>query len=188
MAPRIRSIKPEIWQSADFVGLSVLGRLAFVALISNADDEGRLRTDTSHLAKIYLSGAPRLAVEAQLARMEAFGMIVRYQAEGHPCVMVTNWSAHQKVDHPSKSRIPGPPDSPKPREDSRGFAERSLSRARPRTGSDQTGSDRTGSIPDQPARAREAGDNSADGGRLKEPRRRGDMTQLGDVLANVRSA
>ena len=50
---RIRRLKPDIWQSADFARLSLVGRLAFVIMITQADDEGRLRTGAHHLALAF---------------------------------------------------------------------------------------------------------------------------------------
>ena len=38
---RKRMIDPNIWQSEDFNSLSLMGRLLFIGMFSNADDEGR---------------------------------------------------------------------------------------------------------------------------------------------------
>src|SRR5712692_3729977 len=76
--PRIRSIKPEIWQSRDFRALSHLGKLAFIALWSNADDEGRMRTDAAHLASVYVD-APTELVAKQLETMEVSDMVRLYR-------------------------------------------------------------------------------------------------------------
>ena len=38
---RKRMIDPNIWDSEDFSKLSILGRLLFIGMFSNADDEGR---------------------------------------------------------------------------------------------------------------------------------------------------
>lgn len=38
---RRRMIVPEIWQSESFAQLSILAKLVFIGLFSNADDEGR---------------------------------------------------------------------------------------------------------------------------------------------------
>lgn len=105
--PRIRSLKPEIWQSADFEALSLVGRLTFIALISNADDYGRIKTDAKHLVTSYLHGGSVAQVETQLERMEQRGMVVRY---GEGCIALRNWEAHQKVPHATKSRLPEPPE------------------------------------------------------------------------------
>lgn len=144
MGPRIRTIKPEIWHSADFLRLSWLGRLAFVTLITQADDEGRLKTDAVTLSTFLVPAVPD-EVEAQLCVMEDRGMVRRYGGRARQLYLqVVNWSAHQRIDRPTKSAIPPPPIS-KPR---RALGEPSRSRARPRIGSDQTGSE--GIRPDPP--------------------------------------
>lgn len=110
--PRIRSLKPEIWRSPDFTKLSNVGRLVFVALITQADDAGRLRSfDATHLASIYCAfGTTAEEVEGQLARMSRLGMIVRYRDKDGSYVSLVNWGGHQHIDKPNVSRIPAPPD------------------------------------------------------------------------------
>lgn len=110
--PRIRSIKPEIWGSRDFQALSITGRLAFIALISNSDDEGRLKTDPAHLTTNYLTGSGEAPLVADVARqldvMEEHKMAITYSARGTSYVALLGWK-HQRVDHPVTSELPEPP-------------------------------------------------------------------------------
>lgn len=129
MAPRIRSIKPDVWDSPDFMALSCTGQLAFLALITLADDEGRLRTDPDHLCAIALRQCTPAEVASQIERMAELGMVIAYRALGRSYIQLSNWKAHQRVDHPAPSRLPAPDDpeaSPalfaSPREDSRNLA------------------------------------------------------------------
>lgn len=112
--PRIRTVKPEIWNSRDFIALSETGQLAFFALIGHADDEGRLEADADHLHLIALRRSEPAAIEDQLTLMEGRGMIQRYEASGRPIIQLLNWSSHQKVDHPKASTLPAPPPSNPP--------------------------------------------------------------------------
>lgn len=105
--PRIRSIKPEIWQSRDFLALSTIGRLTFICLLSNADDEGRLKTDAAHLSRVFI-GEPVDLIDRQLERMEELGMLVRYGRD-HGYVALINWPKHQKIDKAKDSMLPEPP-------------------------------------------------------------------------------
>lgn len=199
---RIRSLKPEIWESADFLALSPYGRLAFICLVSNADDAGRLKTNAYHLAH-RLPGIRPSVLEGQLGRMEQLGMIVRYAVAGGEdtqrgrsvtmrgrsltvrersavnAVQLRNWGVHQKIDHPSPSRIPEPPEireaAREVREDSRRSA---------RAPADRKGSERKGSKPG--ARTREA-NADAGNGLKKEPTRSRipedvDHTRLAEIL------
>ncbi|MDQ6910592.1 MAG: hypothetical protein M3Z84_07405 [Actinomycetota bacterium] len=156
---RIRSMKPELWHSVDFLDLSFLGRLMFLCLISQADDAGRMKAGAAHLVQVYFGGADVAEVEAQLEVMHRRGMLVRYVVDGVDCMQLTNFLAHQKIDKPSPSRIPPPPNSPRVR---RGVGERSSivrARARAGIGSDRRGSE--GSVPDLRAPAREAAPSPA---------------------------
>lgn len=155
--PRIRSLKPEIWHSHDMTELSILGRLVFIVLITQADDEGRLYGDAHHIAKVFLGdGRLTSAVQAQLERMQSCGMATCYldtgdagathgrHVGGRPAIALCNFNSQQRIDHPRPSRIQKPP----------GIRESSRARANPRESSTQIkdqirpdqGSDRNGSL------------------------------------------
>lgn len=106
--PRIRTLKPELWQSEDFMSLSMVGQLAFIALITLADDEGRVKTTAKHLTVTCLRRASASVVQAQLGLMEARGMVLLYEIDGLSYVQLTNWKDHQQISHPSPSKLPGP--------------------------------------------------------------------------------
>lgn len=115
---RIRRLKPEIWQSADFTRLALLGRLAFIVMITQADDEGRLRTNAHHLALAYFHDASLTTdIEGQLNLMARLGMIQRYRdSQNEFCVSLINFASHQVIERPTASRIDKPPEtSVKPR-------------------------------------------------------------------------
>lgn len=153
MGPRIRTIKPEISTSPDFVKLSNVGRVAWYALIGQADDFGRLQGfDAHHLATTYCApGTSEKEVSDQLDLMENLEMIRRYGGRTHALfTQLCNWSQHQKVEKPKVSRIPAPPLSKRRGlvGDSSGTRRaKSVHTGPDRTGSDRTGSDRTGSPP-----------------------------------------
>jgi hypothetical protein len=128
---RIRSIKPELPQSESMGNVSRDARLTFIQLWTLADDEGRLRGNSRMLASLlfpYDDGedghvlTTAKDVEAWMVELEREGCIVRYQIDGAAYVQVANWLIHQKIDKPSKSKIPAFDDSSrilaKPREDS----------------------------------------------------------------------
>lgn len=105
---RIRSIKPEFPQSETIGKLSRDARLLFIQLWTLADDEGRARASSRMLASLlfpYDDDAPHL-IEGWIAELEANGCVRRYDIEGSTYLEVCNWLKHQKIDHPSKSKIP----------------------------------------------------------------------------------
>ena len=109
-AGRIRTIKPEFAESESIGKLSRDARLLFLQLLTVADDEGRLRAAPRLLAgKLYPydDDAPSL-IEGWLAELDANQHIIRYAAGGNHYAQITNWAKHQKIDRPSKSKLPSP--------------------------------------------------------------------------------
>ena len=109
--PRIRTIKPETPQSESLGRVSRDARLLFIFLWTFSDDEGRLRAASRMLASLlfpYDDDVPG-KIEGWLNELEREGAIVRYQANGDHYLTIPNWLKHQKIDHPTASKLP-PPD------------------------------------------------------------------------------
>lgn len=105
---RIRTIKPEFPQSESMGNVSRDARLTFVQLWTLADDEGRLRGNSRMLASLlfpYDDDAPAL-IDGWLDELEQEGCIIRYKVDGQSYLQVCNWLIHQKIDKPSKSKLP----------------------------------------------------------------------------------
>jgi hypothetical protein len=105
---RIRCIKPEFPQSESIGRLSRDARLLFIQLWTLVDDSGRTRGASRMLASLlypYDSDAPKL-IEGWLAELEAENHIRRYQADGHTFLEILNFLTHQKIDHPTASKLP----------------------------------------------------------------------------------
>jgi uncharacterized phage protein (TIGR02220 family) len=122
---RIRTIKPEFWESESLGRVSREARLLFIGLFSCCDDSGRTRASSRLLASRlypYDEDAGRF-LERWLAELEAQGCIRRYTVDGDSYLDIPKWLSHQKIDKPSNSKLPEFADgSPKPREDSRKIA------------------------------------------------------------------
>jgi hypothetical protein len=115
---RIRTIKPEFPQSESMGRVSRDARLCFIMLWTVADDGGRLRGNSRMLASIlfpYDDDAKRL-MDKWLAELEGERCITRYSIGGDSYIQIDGWASHQKIDKPSPSKLPSPP------EDSRTFA------------------------------------------------------------------
>jgi hypothetical protein len=107
---RIRTIKPELAHSASLGRVSRDARLAFVLLFTVADDAGRVRGEPRMLAGLlfpYDDDAKAL-IEGWLDELVREGSIVRYRVNGDLYLAIPGWSDHQRIDRPSKSKIPGP--------------------------------------------------------------------------------
>jgi hypothetical protein len=121
---RIRTIKPEFPQSETVGKLSRDARLLFIMLWTISDDEGRLRAASRMLASLLYpyDDDARDLIDGWLDELEREGCIERYVVDGATYLQIRNWLKHQKIDKPTKSRLPPPDDSSralaKAREDS----------------------------------------------------------------------
>lgn len=119
---RIRTIKPEFPQSESMGRVSRESRLCFILLFTLADDSGRLRGNSRMLASLlypYDDDAKK-HIDTWLSELHREKCIERYEIDGDSYVQLNNWLNHQKIDKPTASKIPPPPDI---REDSRGLAD-----------------------------------------------------------------
>lgn len=132
---RIRSIKPDFWTSAEVMALPRDARLLFIGIWNFADDHGRFKWEPATiLAQVF----PRdrdltedmvaqwmdlIADQSLLLRYvsspEDSGGLQRIREISYG--VVTGWH-HQRVSHPSPSKLPDPKDCQVFPESSRKFA------------------------------------------------------------------
>lgn len=105
---RIRSLKPEMWSSESVGRLSRDARLLLVSLITQVDDDGRIRASSRGLASlIYPFDADAVdLIDGWLAELQAEGMFIRYMADGSTYGHLPKFKQHQKIDHPTASKLP----------------------------------------------------------------------------------
>ncbi len=108
---RIRSIKPEVMSDPKAARLSDAAWRLWVCMWVLADDSGRLPADPEWLNGQVFWASPRQIV-ALLGELTNGGQILLYEMNGEPLALVKNFNKHQKIDKPSKSKYPSPPDSP----------------------------------------------------------------------------
>ena len=105
---RIRTIKPEFFQSQSVGRLKPYARLLFIGIWTLADDAGRTRGALNMLSGM-LFPYDRIStrrIEAWLVELEGEGMIARYQVSGTDYIQVSGWREHQRINRPSDSKIP----------------------------------------------------------------------------------
>ena len=105
---RIRTIKPEFPQSESVGRLSRDARLLFIQLWTLVDDSSRARASSRLLASLlypYDDDAPSL-IGGWMSELEDGGFIRLYRHEDTDYLDIPKWLKHQKIDHPSASRIP----------------------------------------------------------------------------------
>ena len=107
---RIRTIKPSFFCSDDVSALPLRARLTWIGLWTQCDDAGRTK-DHPRLIKAAiwpLDNVSLADIEEDLSILYSQGRIVRYEVDNQRFLEITNWGDHQKIDRPSKSRIPAP--------------------------------------------------------------------------------
>lgn len=130
---RKRMIDPGIWTSEDYSSLSILARLIWVGLISNADDEGRGKANTSYLKSQLFPYDDELSlkkIETSLKEIEKLMSIKFYEVNGKKYYQLTKWDKFQKIDRPSVSQIPAFTQNNDAIDNHRELAEQSLNNQR----------------------------------------------------------
>ena len=100
---RIRTIKPEICTSSQFVECSTIARLMFVTMLCFFDDGGNHPANVKRL-KMEIFPADYFSLEEIQGMMDELinqGLVVEYQAEGSTFWHVTGFDKHQKIDRPN---------------------------------------------------------------------------------------
>lgn len=106
---RIRTIKPEFWGDEKLAPQPDVVRLVFLALISMADDLGRIVDNERLIDAFIFPEEGRLPdTREALARLSRMSRITRGQTEsGQSIIQIVHWKIHQRVDRPSlKSCLP----------------------------------------------------------------------------------
>ena len=117
---RIRTIKPEFWDSPSTAEAGPWARLAFIALWNWADDYGRGTANLKELEGFIFpnddtftdrSGNTVQFREVVAEVSEAFG-VVFYNHDGRQFYAIPSWDAHQRNERRAKeSRYPAPPEN-----------------------------------------------------------------------------
>lgn len=110
--PRIRTLKPELWQDEAVGSLGPWERLLYVGLITMADDDGRLRAMPAAIAGHcfpYENPAPS-RIKKWLGSIEGASLIECYTVSTVPYVEIVGWLDHQKIDHAKPGGLPSPLD------------------------------------------------------------------------------
>jgi hypothetical protein len=111
---RIRTVKPDAWQDRRLGQRTRDARLLWVVLLTMCDDEGRFRALPLGIAGHgYAHDLKALqAIPGWLEELAAAGLIVLYDVDAEPFGCFPRWANHQRVNKPTPSRIPAPPELP----------------------------------------------------------------------------
>jgi hypothetical protein len=107
---RIRSDKPEAYQSETLAEISLAAERTFKGMATIVDDRGRLADKPAQINGELWSmrgGHTKEDLEAELQEMAKVDLICRYTGcDGKKYLHLVRWDKHQKIDRPSKSRLP----------------------------------------------------------------------------------
>ncbi|MEV7864664.1 hypothetical protein AB0P17_00835 [Streptomyces sp. NPDC088124] len=110
---RIRTIKPEAFVSESLAAVSLAAERTFLGLLTQADDQGRHRDHAAIIAGQLWVLRPEHTpsdVETDLAQLADAGLICRYKSPDEKRYLhIVTWHLHQKINRPSKSRLPACP-------------------------------------------------------------------------------
>lgn len=110
--PRIRTLKPEAPQHRKVGRLSIWARWLWAVMITQADDEGRLVADTGQLktwAFAYDVEITLDQVERWLQEVAQTCLVRLYTVRAVRYAYFPSWRDHQKIDRPTQSKLPIPP-------------------------------------------------------------------------------
>lgn len=135
-------VKPDMRKSLTVSSWPIHVRWTFVGLIGYVDDEGRgldeLRLLKAELYPLDDDMTPK-KIGTHLAALVDRGPLCRYSVDGVNYLHITTWTEHQKVSHPTPSRIPPCPTHDKLASDS-GAAPEDDGNVPPRAGAGARGS------------------------------------------------
>ena len=109
---RKRMLSPDIWESESFSSLSDFQKIVFIGLISLADDEGRGKANPSYIKSTlfpYDENRRVAEVKSALSQIARCTSTQFYNVNGSEYYFLSSWTKWQKIDKPSKSKLPPPP-------------------------------------------------------------------------------
>lgn len=112
---RIRTIKPEFWESESIASLSFEARLLFICCWNIADDSGRLRWNPTYLSgqAFAYDNLENDVVSKIMDELVNADLVVPYTAGEKvktTYAYVKNWLKHQNINRPQAPKYPAPPD------------------------------------------------------------------------------
>jgi hypothetical protein len=108
MSGRIRTIKPELLEDEKTASLEDDEFRLFVALLLLADDYGNFRANPMWLGnQVWWLKKPGRPAAEILEGVFQSGLVDLYEVSSQPYGHLTGWEKHQRVDKPSKPRVPG---------------------------------------------------------------------------------
>ena len=106
---RIRTIKPEFWQSEDLANVSDKAKLLAIGLLNISDDEGYLKAHPAVIkSQIFPFIEESVNIQGLLIELSNANYLTLLDGDdGKQYVLIDNFTKHQKVNRPTPSKIRG---------------------------------------------------------------------------------
>lgn len=119
---RIRTVKPEFWDSPSTARASAVARLAFIGMWNWADDFGRGTANPKELEGFIfphddlheLSGGKSRNFRDVMAEVSDCYGVIFYVVNGRPYYAIPSWDKHQRNERSAKAKHPGPDEADEP--------------------------------------------------------------------------
>lgn len=109
---RIRTIKPEFWESESVGRLSMGARLLFIACLNFADDEGLLRWNEAYLSSqaFVYDELDTESISEWMGELVREGIVFPYKAAttNQRLGWIVCFRSHQVINRPQPSKLPPP--------------------------------------------------------------------------------
>lgn len=106
--PRIRTVKPEMAQDEDIATCTIEAQLLAVRILNHADDEGYFKAHPALIKSACFPLLDSVNIHGVLSELSSIGYLVLFEgSDGKQYGHVTNFTAHQKINRPSPSKIKG---------------------------------------------------------------------------------
>lgn len=104
---RIRTIKPEFWQSPELASVSEFARLLAIALLNHSDDEGYFKANEFLVrAACFPFEESSERVRGAIQELSGINYIaIRAPSLGKEIGRVVNFKSHQRIDKPKPSSL-----------------------------------------------------------------------------------
>ena len=101
-------LDPEIWTNEGFGNLSPLAQVYCIGIISNADDEGRIKASAKYLKALVRPYGTEGYDTVTIALTEVYdsGIVVHYIVKEVEYAYLPNWSKFQYIQKPRESHLP----------------------------------------------------------------------------------
>ena len=103
---RIRSIKPEFWQSETIAKVSHFARLLAIAILNYSDDDGHFWFSIPVIrGALFPFDEPSPNIRGGFAELSHIGFLEIGDLEGKHVCRIPHFLRHQKIDKPQKPRL-----------------------------------------------------------------------------------